>query len=280
MIRDFNFKKSIYFLGVFFLLQQAHSQQRYIYVSPTGSDKNNGNLSTPVGSVGEAVKRISTIREREVVIELRKGVYNLDTTLILNASVLAGHKLVIRNHKSEPVTLSGAKPASFNWKKYHDRIYVADYRKGMKIDRLFMNGRPLHMARYPNYSESARVFNGTAADALDISRVARWKNPLGAYVHALHQGEWGGFHYEVTGVDSNGSPILKGGWQNNRPAPMHKEFRFVENVFEELDAPGEWFYDATVGKIYLIPPAGFEQAQFSYSTLNDLVVMHGTSTQP
>jgi hypothetical protein len=27
---------------------------------------------------------------------------------------------------------------------------------------------------------------------------------------------------------------LEGGWQNNRPSPLHPEFRFVENIREEL----------------------------------------------
>jgi len=280
MIGKFYFKKALSFIAVYFLMQQVHSQQRLIYVAPNGSDKSNGSISMPVASVGEAIRRIRSASEKVVVIELRKGVYSLDTTIVLNASTLAGHKLTIRNYNSEAVTISGAKPVSLHWKKYTNRIYVADLDKGMTIDRLFMNGRPLHMARYPNYSESARVFNGTASDALDAARVARWKHPAGAYVHALHQGEWGGFHYQVIGTDSNGAAILEGGWQNNRPAPMHNEFRFVENVFEELDAPGEWYYDAAAGKMYLIPPASFEHAQFSYSNLNDLIAIRGSSAEP
>lgn len=56
-------------------------------------------------------------------------------------------------------------------------------------------------------------------------------------------GEWGGFHYRITGVDGKGNLKLEGGWQNNRPSPLHKQFRFVENIFEELNVPGEWFAD-------------------------------------
>ena len=38
--------------------------------------------------------------------------------------------------------------------------------------------------------------------------------------------------------------------------PMHKQHRFVENIFEELDAPGEWFYDTGTKTIYLYPLKG------------------------
>ena len=46
---------------------------------------------------------------------------------------------------------------------------------------------------------------------------------------------------------------FEGGWQNNRPAAMHDQFRFVENIFEELDAPGEWFLDAKTHTLYYLP---------------------------
>jgi len=36
----------------------------------------------------------------------------------------------------------------------------------------------------------------------------------------------------------------EGGWQNNRQMGMHPKQRYVENIREELDAPGEWFLDA------------------------------------
>ena len=37
---------------------------------------------------------------------------------------------------------------------------------------------------------------------------------------------------------------------------MHRTIRFVENIFEELDAPGEWFLDAKTATLYYYPPAG------------------------
>ena len=62
-------------------------------------------------------------------------------------------------------------------------------------------------------------------------------------MHAIHNAEWGDFHYLIK-AKAGDSLVLEGGWQNNRPAPMHREYRFVENIFEELDAPGEWYYNS------------------------------------
>ena len=138
------------------------------------------------------------------------------------------------------------------------------------------------MARYPNFNEDVLPMNGTAPDALSPQKVRTWANPKGAYVHALHNGEWGGFHYKVIGKLLQDSLLLEGGWQNNRPAPMHKEYRYVENVFEELDAPGEWYYDSSLGKLYLYPPDGIDlkKAFFERSTQNDILHIVGTENKP
>ena len=49
-----------------------------------------------------------------------------------------------------------------------------------------------------------------------------------------------------------------GGWQNNRPMGSHADYRFVENIFEELDCPGEWYLDSRDGWLYLMPLEGVD----------------------
>jgi hypothetical protein len=100
------------------------------------------------------------------------------------------------------------------------------------------------MARYPNFDPQVAIYNGYAADAFSRERAARWSDPVGGYIHAMHRAHWGGYHYRITGKTPDGSVVYEGGWQNNRQMGMHPEHRFVENIFEELDAPGEWYHDA------------------------------------
>ena len=72
--------------------------------------------------------------------------------------------------------------------------------------------------------------------------------------HVLHNGRWGGFHYIIEGIDSEGKTILKGGWQNNRPENgQHPKFRFVENVMAELDTIKEWYFDKKQNTLYFMP---------------------------
>ena len=121
---------------------------------------------------------------------------------------------------------------------------------GFATDQLFVNGQRRPMARYPNFDPKERIFNGYAADAFSPERAAAWKDPAGGFMHAMHAAEWGGMHYLITGKGPDDKLTYEGGWQNNRPMGMHSQHRFVENIFEELDAPGEWFLNTKTSILY------------------------------
>jgi len=130
--------------------------------------------------------------------------------------------------------------------------------------------------------DSVRHFNGFAADAFSPQRAARWADPRGGFIHAMHAHEWGDYHYVITGKDARGAPTYEGGWQNNRRMGMHAKYRMVENVFEELDAPGEWFHDARSRTLYLYPPPQVDVAKATIEVvgLRHLVEFRGSATRP
>jgi hypothetical protein len=100
-------------------------------------------------------------------------------------------------------------------------------------------------------------------------------------VHAIHGSAWGSQHYRITGVDEKGNAKLEGGWQNSRPTGLSGT-RFVENIFEELDAPGEWFLDRKQGALYVMPPGGVDlsKARLEGACLKRLVDIEGTAEKP
>jgi hypothetical protein len=63
---------------------------------------------------------------------------------------------------------------------------------------------------------------------------------------------------------------------------MHETYRMVENIFEELDAPGEWFLDVKTGTLYLYPPPGVElrTATVEVVRLRHLIEFQGTPQAP
>lgn len=260
-------------------------ETRVIYVS-SGQGSNlrapDGSLAHPYTTLRAALRQLPAISCHAVTILLRQGRYYPDSTLVIDDRLVGDHSLTIAAYEREQPIISGARLFHPNWTPYKDRILTASIGKGLHLDQLFCNGHHLPMARYPNFDSTARVFNGTDANAISPERVKKWHHPAGGYVHALHQGEWGSFHYRIKGADAEGRLQLEGGWQMNRQAPMHAQYRFVENIFEELDAPGEWYYDPVTGFLYLIPPANVDlsSAVFEYSTLDQLVVIRGTPGHP
>ncbi|MFB9057345.1 PDZ domain-containing protein [Mariniflexile ostreae] len=254
-----------------------------LYVSKAGLATNDGSLEKPFATIAEAVQKANQLKldnpDSHIVINLLKGVYHLEKSIEISAS-LSG--LTIKGSSPAEVSIKGSRSLSAQWEKHDDNIMVTSVAKDLDFDQLLINGTPQVLARYPNYSEDAQYWNGSAADALSKERIATWKNPNGAYFHALHGGKWGGFHFKITGVNEDGTAILEGGQQNNRGSKPHEEYRMVENVFEELDSPGEWFLDKETHKLYYWPTKDIvlENSEIEVSVLKDLIQVIGTLENP
>lgn len=215
----------------------------------------------------------------KIVITVLPGTYYLQSTVKITPD-LNGLQLIGEN--ANKVSIKGSKALKLNWQKVDDTTFKASVPRGSNFDQLIINGAPQILARYPNYDENGGYWQGYAADAISKERVASWKHPEGAFFHVLHGGRWGGFHYQITGVDDDGEAILKGGQQNNRPSRAHKEYRMVENVLEELDSPGEWFLDKAANELYYYPPENInvQNAVVEVSVLKSLFEIVGSLENP
>lgn len=157
---------------------------------------------------------------------------------------------------------------------------------------MYVNGARQRMARFPNAVPGKNVFDSwelshhAKADSITYplfpERIARWKNPEVGYIHAMHASLWGDMHWLIKGKNADGSLNYEGGWQNNRPSPMHKTYRMVENIFEELDAPGEWFFNAKEQKLYYMPEPGMDltRGKVEIVRLRHLIEFSGTKENP
>jgi hypothetical protein len=225
-------------------------------------------------------------KDRRVTVYLRGGTYYSEEPVVFTAA--DGREdhagLTVRAFGDERVVISGARRLTgLKWDAYRGGIMKASVPEaGIVFDELFVNGQLQHSARYPDYDPGARYYNGVAADALDPERTGRWSNPAGGYVHASHRHEWGGYHWMITGKNAQGEPELEGGWQNNRLMGMHPERRFVENIMEELDAPGEWFFDRDTRTLYFYPPETVDlpEALLETPQLASLFEFRGTGAEP
>lgn len=260
------------------------------FVSPAGDDANPGTLEKPFATLHRAQ---TAARQARGDVFLRGGMHYLDTTLVLTAedSGSPHAPFVIRNYQDEPAVVSGGvRLENLDWQPspaphahapatgVYQTIVPAD----LRTEEIFINGERQILARYPNFDPNAQYFDGFAADAVSAQRAARWANPVGGYYHAMHPAFWGDFTWRITGKNEKGEPSLEGGWQNNRGAAAHDKVRFVENIFEELDAPGEWFLDADTRTLYFYPAAGLDlkNAVVEATRLRTLVEFRGDAAQP
>ncbi len=273
-----------FLLSIFMLVLMSCSSQNFeIYVSPEGDSKNNGSIDAPLSSIQEAIEKAKKYKEgsedAEITIHVLEGEYRLEAPIKINTDL---NHLKIKGEGLDKVVVKGSEILDLEWRTYNGQILVAKISNQVQFDQFFVNGKQQVLARYPNYNEEGGHWQGHAADAIDPERVKTWKHPKGAIIHAMHSGEWGGFHYEVIKANEDGTLELKGGHQNNRPSKMHDKYRMVEHVFEELDSPGEWYLDKEKQQLYYWPAKGMslDDSTFEGVTLKHLAEIIGKEDSP
>ena len=275
------------------LLFTVVSATAQIYVAPNGNDKNSGSYSQPVASFKKAQQLArKTSDAKPIHVVFKAGVYYLPETIKFTSDDNKKNGVIYEAEKEGTVVISGGRRLQLKWKPFDANIYVADVPGVLSMDQLFVNGVRQYMARYPNIQPGKNVFDAwelnhsikkdSLNDVLLPSRIIHWKNPQGAFLHAMHNYLWGDMHWLVKGKKENGELLLEGGWQNNRPSPMHPVYRMVENVFEELDTPGEWYFNAAEHKLFFYPPKDLrlQSALVEIVQLKHLIELNGTAAKP
>ena len=291
------------------------------YVSLDGDDANPGGIEKPFFTINRAVVAIRDHSERgsrALTVQIREGTYYLSETVNLG-SADSGAKdapVVFASYPGEQVTLSGGAKLETEWQPYRDGILKcslpADFSR--VFTQLFVNGKRMIRARYPNFAVDDHLVHGrgytdTLEPVADKNEMGFtydpakftdkvWAHPEKAVLHLSHN--WGFLQYRLKSVDRDNSSVYlaEGGWQINFVGPSGEvgmpdpRIRspwlftnrriFIENVFEELDAPGEWYVDEKESTLYFYPPEGLDikEATVEVPVLETLVNFAGTQQQP
>ena len=80
-----------------------------------------------------------------------------------------------------------------------------------------------------------------------------YANTTGAVVHAFAFGNhWFSWSFEVDQYDSDSGKFVFGrGGHQGPQGTDHGEQMYIENIFEELDSPNEWFFNETTQTLFL-----------------------------
>jgi hypothetical protein len=255
-----------------------------IYVSPSGTDADDGSIGSPLATLAAARDKADQLKagNTPVTVYLRGGTYYLSAPMVFGPanSGTATAPIVYTASPGETPVISGGIKVTSAWAAYasNANIMVTTIAQNLKVDQLFLNGKRQVLARYPNFNATTVILDGYDANCL--SRVGNWSNPAEGpgYIRGLQVNEWGGNSYKITG--KNGS-TLNEQWvgDNNRGSGLHATYRMVENIFEELDAAGEWFYRKSTGQLFFWPPAGtnLSTATIELASQDELLRFIGTS---
>lgn len=253
---------------------------RDIYVSNaplSKSDNQTGEREAPYSSIYRALEE-SRNCEKPCRIILLDGTYFVQNPIELTQkdsglTICAEGKAVI----------SGAKPlGKLDFEKYSENIWCAKVDCG-EFDRLYADDILQTRCRFPNRQEGVVPLEGAASPQEIKVRSRNYQNPQTGFLRAIHVAEWGGNSYIIEGKDEKSPCGLKLKWvgDNNRGS-KYGNAMVVENVFEELDAPKEWFYDEENALLYWYPPkcVNPNDCFISVSKSTELLTIKGDENAP
>ena len=188
----------------------------------------------------------------------------------------------------------------------------------LTFTQLFVNGKRQILARYPNadptnpknYSgyikalgkiedeipdpkpdpDDDMTFSGAAPRGIvfdpDNFTKMRWKNSAEAVIHIYQSYYWGNLQWRIKDIDwdnqriwfGDGGQQMGAKWSAD-PCNVNGYSRYyVENVFEELDSPGEWFLDKYDGFLYYFPDESvdLQNAVVEVPIIEQIVQFKGT----
>lgn len=228
---------------------------------------------SPALSLPQALNQVREARKAgdtsPATIFLPEGTTELTLPIQLEAQ---DSNLTITGSKS---TLIGA-PVITNWGPMAGNILKADVSKlvpkGFTPKQLLCNGERQILARYPNFDAADPLYGGWAFVAafppagapeghlwkrtlyVKPEDVRKWAHPEDVELDIFAQYGWWNFVEPVASLEPQ-TRLLTLKKDCGYDLHPHNRYHF-QNALEELDAPGEWFFDKREGSLYFMPPVG------------------------
>ena len=275
------------FLFLLFFPPLLHAFE--LYVSNDGNDQSSGTLIQPLKTLEGARDYLRKRRGQNLeasTIYVREGIYSLARTLEIEKM---DSSVTFCAYKKEKPILTGCLPIT-NFVPYRGQILQADTLaqglKGKYFRNLFFHSRRQVLARYPNFDPANPCHGGwayvdkkqnAAENRKQIvnfkpSDARTWAHPEEGEVWIFpHHNYWNRIsRIESIDIEQHTILLAKQGWDDWEEIQPGDRY-FVQNLLEELDAPGEWYLDQKTGILYFWPPEPLKNEPVYAPILDTLV---------
>ena len=287
-----------------------------LYVSPSGDDEWSGMLQEPNaegtdGPLATTERALVVAKGQKwlnrlngpVTIILRGGRYEQEAPLDFGPDL--SWPITIEGYEGEEAIIDGGEEVT-GWREdtvNGINVWVAHLpavAAGKKyFEQLFVNGRRATRTRLPKegfyrvedllekpadqdpseiYNEQEE-FKGSVLFRVNKDEVRPWKNLTDVKLVAFHY--WVSEHMTIQSYDPDTGimRVKQAPWHPLIDDVRHDRLAryYVENVFEALDTPGEWYLDRADGKLYYVPLPGetIEESRVFAPRLVSLVRIQG-----
>ena len=285
-----------------------------IWISPKGSDFNDGTRQSPKATLTSALRQAREWRRTEdnriqggITIYMEGGTYAFHEPVFIRPedSGTKESPTIIRSVGDEKVILSGGISIK-GWKK-QGKVWVADVPvfNGRPLDfrQLWVNGKKAVRARdVEDFEKMNRICSVDEKNeilyvpAVSIRRLIDNKGKLKAkYAEMVLHQMWCVANLRIRSVEVQGDsaairfhqPESRIQFEHPWPRPMvttdgHNSAFYLTNARELQDVPREWYHDMDARKVYYYPREGekMQEAEVIVPAVETLVRVEGTVDRP
>lgn len=285
-----------------------------IWISPKGSDFNDGTRQSPKATLTSALRQAREWRRTEdnriqggITIYMEGGTYAFHEPVFIRPedSGTKESPTIIRSVGDEKVILSGG--ISINGWKKQGKVWVADVPvfNGRPLDfrQLWVNGKKAVRARdVEDFEKMNRICSVDEKNeilyvpAVSIRRLIDNKGNLKAkYAEMVLHQMWCVANLRIRSVEVQGDsaairfhqPESRIQFEHLWLRPMvttdgHNSAFYLTNARELQDVPGEWYHDMDARKVYYYPREGekMQEAEVIVPAVETLVRVEGTVDRP
>ena len=285
-----------------------------IWISPKGSDFNDGTRQFPKATLTSALRQAREWRRTEdnriqggITIYMEGGTYAFYEPVFIRPedSGTKESPTIIRSVGDEKVILSGG--ISINGWKKQGKVWVADVPafNGRPLDfrQLWVNGKKAVRARdVEDFEKMNRICSVDEKNeilyvpAVSIRRLIDNKGNLKAkYAEMVLHQMWCVANLRIRSVEVQGDsaairfhqPESRIQFEHPWPRPMvttdgHNSAFYLTNARELQDVHGEWYHDIDARKVYYYPREGekMQEAEVIVPAVETLVRVEGTLDRP